>query len=343
MIRFQRKSFLFSLALLAFTMTLVMSCSRKEMPVTRETFVMGSKCVISIYGMKEDEAAAIAGTAFHELARIDGLMSNWRDDSELSLLNNGPKNIPIEISEELFEIIERSIYYSGLTEGAFDVTARPLIRLWGFQRKDGELLLEKIPSEESISRTLPYVGSDRVILDRDSLTVTLPAGMQIDLAGIGKGYGVDRCVKILRGAGVNSALVNLSGNMYAIGTPPGREGWLIGIREPHGESGIVGKILMTDEAIATSGNYENFVILGGRKYGHIIDPRTGMTVDHLLSVTVVAPSAIESDALSTGLFVLGPVASRKLSETLPGVRVAFALIDDSFEFMGSSGWKIETD
>ncbi|MCK4537627.1 MAG: FAD:protein FMN transferase [Candidatus Krumholzibacteria bacterium] len=340
--RFLRKAVLSFLVMVAFIAALTISCSRKEMPVTRETFVMGSKCIISIYGMEEDAAAAIAGEAFHELARIDGLMSNWRGDSELSLLNDGPKDTPVEVSKELFEIIERSIHYSGLTGGAFDVTARPLVRLWGFQRKDGELLLEKIPSAEAISRTLLHTGSDKVILNRASLAITLPAGMQIDLAGIGKGYGVDRCVDILRGGGVKSALVNLSGNMYAIGTPPGREGWSIGIREPHGENGIVGKVTIADEAIATSGNYENFVILGGRKYGHIIDPRTGMTVDHLLSVTVVARSAIESDALSTGLFVLGPEASRELSETFPGVRAAFALIDDSFEFMGSSGWKIET-
>ena len=338
-----RNTFLLSLIMVTFTTTLTISCSRREMPVTRETFVMGSKCIISIYGMKEDEAAALAGEAFHELHRIDGLMSNWRSDSELSLLNDGPKDVPVKVTEELFGIIERSIHYSGLTGGAFDVTTRPLVRLWGFQRKDDELILEKIPSDEAISRTLLHVGSDRILLNRPSLSVTLPTGMQIDLAGIAKGYGVDRCVEILRGGGVKSALVNLSGNMYAIGTPPGREGWSIGIREPHGGSGIVGKITMADEAIATSGNYENFVILDGRRYGHIIDPRTGMTVDHLLSVTVVARSAIESDALSTALFVLGPGASLELSETLPGVRAAFALTDDSFEFIGSSGWKIETD
>ncbi|HSG28632.1 MAG TPA: FAD:protein FMN transferase [Candidatus Krumholzibacterium sp.] len=330
-------------ALLAamFLSPLLLSCSSEEKPCVKETFVMGTRCVITIYGMEQERASGIAGEAFHELHRLESMMSNWIGDSELSRLNAAVGPAPVSVSPELFEIIELSLRYSSLTGGAFDATARPIVRLWGFQRSEGEPGPGDIPTDGEIAAALGLCGYSRVKLDAEALTVTLPEGMQIDLAGIGKGYGVDRCVKILREGGVTSALVNLSGNMYAIGTPPGREGWSIGLRDPHGGNGIVGRFRITDEAVATSGNYENFVVIGDRRYGHIVDPRTGTTVDHLLSVTIVAPSAVEADALSTGFFVLGPRASREVADSLPGVRAAFALEDDSFEFIGGSAWDIE--
>ena len=265
-------------------------------------------------------------------------MSNWIEDSEISRLNNESKGRPIEVSRELFDIIEASFKYSRMTSGAFDITARPIVKLWGFQGGS-----PKLPTDKEIASTLELVGYHRVGLDRKNLTVSLPAGMQIDLAGIGKGYGVDRCVSILKEHGVKSALVNLSGNMYAIGSPFGREYWSIGIREPHGEEGIVGKLLLKDEAVATSGNYENFVMIEGRRYGHIVDPSTGRTVDHILAVTVIAPGALAADALSTGMFVLGPEAGAAAAEKIPGLRAVYALEDDTYEFVGDFGKKLILD
>ena len=318
-------------------------CSGDDSPVVSETFAMGTRCVISIYGMDEDRAVKASADAFRELHRIEGLLSNWREESEVSRLNASPGGHPVTVSGELFGILEASMRYSALTAGAFDVTARPVVRLWGLQRMSGEKGRVSVPGDPEIAEALRRCGYSRVTLDGSGRSVTLPPGMEIDLAGIGKGYGVDKCVEVLRDAGVTSALVDISGNMFAIGTPPGREGWSIGIRDPRGGRGIVGKTLISGEGIATSGNYENFVVIGGKSYGHIVDPRTGRTVDHVLSVTVVAPSAMEADALSTGLFVLGPGESRLLLEELPGVRAVFAMEDDSFEFMGSRAWELETD
>ncbi|MCU0639533.1 MAG: FAD:protein FMN transferase [Candidatus Krumholzibacteria bacterium] len=295
-------------------------CAPSAVPLTRETFVMGTKCVITIYGMDDRRAGEAAGRAIHELHRIETVMSTWNADSEISALNGSPGNAPFAVSRELFGILDESFRWSELTGGAFDITARPLVRMWGFQ--GGEAVL---PSGEEISAALRLVGFGKVRLDAENLAVERPEGMQFDLAGIGKGYGVDRCVAILRESGVESALVNLGGNMYALGAPPGKGAWTIGIRDPRGGDGLAGRLLLKDEAVATSGNYENFVVIDGKRRGHIVDPRSGLTVDGQLSVTVTAPTATAADALSTGLFVLGPVEGPRAAENIPGVRAVFLL------------------
>ena len=164
-----------------------------------------------------------------------------------------------------------------------------------------------------------------IMLDVESKSIILPPGMELDLAGIAKGYAVDRAAAILRDHDVERGMVNLGGNIYAIGSPPGKKGWSVGIRDPRGERSVVGSLFLEDEAVATSGNYENYIEIEGRTYGHIIDPRNGKPVSHMLSVTVVASSALQADALSTGFFVLGPEGSRSALELLKGIKALFAL------------------
>jgi thiamine biosynthesis lipoprotein len=196
------------------------------------------------------------------------------------------------------------------------------VKLWGFQGGTPSL-----PSEEEIAGARALVGSEKIIWGEHSPRIGLPPGMELDLAGIAKGYAVDRCAMILRSYGVTSALVNLGGNMYAIGAPPGKESWTIGIRDPVATDAVIGSFSLRDAAVATSGNYENFVEIDGKRYGHIIDPRTGYPVDHVLSVTVVASTALEADALSTGFFVLGPDKAAEALDGLPGVRALFLMPD----------------
>jgi thiamine biosynthesis lipoprotein len=297
---------------------------------------MGTRGTITIYGLSDDEAGEAAAEATREMHRIESVMSTWREDSEISRLNRDSNGKPFAVSRELAGLLERAREFSRETSGAFDVTAMPLVRLWGFQ--GGEA---KLPSGAELSGALARTGWEKMLVDLEASTVTLLDGAEIDLAGIGKGYAVDRCVAILRERGVASGLVDLGGNMFAIGSPPGRDDWSIGIRDPEDPSGVIGKLLLRDEAVATSGNYENFVVIDGKKYGHIVDPRTGMTVDNVLSVTVVARTATESDALSTALFVLGPEESLGVPETFPGVRAVFALPGDAFEFLGDFGDRLE--
>jgi len=299
---------------------LVSACSLGE-PCTKETFVMGTKAWVTIAGMKKVDADSAAVKAFREMYRIESVMSTWRRQSEISRLNTESNGAPFAVSRELYSLIDSSLFYAKATSGAFDVTVRPLVLLWGFQ--GGE---PKLPSDENIVRTMARVGYGKVVLDSLRSTVTLPAGMQIDLAGVAKGYAVDRCVAVLARLGVENALVNIGGNIFAMGTAPGEKGWRIGIRDPKGGLETVGSLLLRDEAVATSGNYENFVEIDGKRYGHIIDPRTGRPVSDVLSVTVVAPTGLASDALSTGLFVLGPARGRDTLARLAGVRALYALL-----------------
>jgi thiamine biosynthesis lipoprotein len=224
------------------------------------------------------------------------------------------------VSPELYSLIDSSLFYSRATSGAFDVTVRPLVRLWGFQ--GGE---QKLPSDEDIASALSRVGYGAVTLDSAASTVALPEGMEIDLAGIAKGYAVDRCVAVLAELGVRNALVNIGGNIYAMGAPPGKKGWSVGVRDPKGGLETAGTLVLRDEAVATSGNYENFVEIGGERYGHIIDPRSGRPVSRVLSVTVVARTGLASDALSTGLFVLGSDRGADAVARLRNVRAIYAL------------------
>jgi thiamine biosynthesis lipoprotein len=316
------------------------SCARPE-PYTAETFVMGTAAWVTVAGAGAAEAEEAAQEVFREFRRIESVMSAWADSSELSLLNAGAGSGPVAVSPELFALVDSSLRYSRGTFGAFDPTVRPLVLLWGFQ--GGEPAL---PSPGAIDSALALVGCDGISLDDEALAVSLPAGAQIDFAGIAKGYAVDRGAAILERRGIRRALVNLGGNIYALGSPPGGRGWRIGVRDPRGGLGTVGTILLADAAVATSGNYENFVEIDGRRYGHIIDPRTGRTVDGVLSVTVAAPTALAADALSTGFFVLGPVEAARALSSFEGVAALFALpngVRIEYKVLGEFGRRLVLD
>jgi thiamine biosynthesis lipoprotein len=324
------------LIVLLFSIMSLPSCARDAEPFVKQTFVMGTRGTITIYGLPVGDAEAAASEAVREMHRIESVMSTWKEESEISKLNRDAQNQPVKVSRELFLLLNKAILFSKMTDGAFDVTAMPVVKLWGFH--GGE---PKLPSDEEIADAYKKVGWRKMILDAADTTVALYGGATIDLAGIGKGYAVDRCVGILRDHGAESALVDLGGNMFAIGAPPGREAWSIGIRDPEDSGSVIGKLLIRDEAVATSGNYENFVVIDGKRYGHIVDPLTGRPVDHVLSVTVIAPSATASDALSTGLFVMGPEKGQRIGEVSPGTSAVFALPGDVFEFVGDFSGKLE--
>lgn len=296
----------------------VFSCSNEEKPFTKDTFVMGTVANVTIHGKSEEEAETIATAAFRELHSIESNLSTWKERSELSRLNRDSNGKPLLASWELYILADSSLYFSERTFGAFDITTRPLVKLWGFLGGTPTL-----PSDADIEEALKFVGSDKITLSKKVPRIALSPGAQIDLAGIAKGYAVDRCADILKDHGVTSALINLGGNIYAIGAPPGKDGWTIGIRNPIDTGKLIGSFMLKNEAVATSGNYENFVEIDGKRYGHIIDPRTGRPVEHVLSVMVIASTALAADALSTGFFVLGPEKSEEALKKLPGVKAHF--------------------
>jgi len=244
---------------LAWILILVSACSPRK-PYTKETFVMGTKAWVTIADMTPEEAERAAEEAFREMYRIESVMSNWRSRSEVSRLNTESGGAPCAVSRELYSLIDSSFFYAKVTDGAFDVTVRPLVLLWGFQGGEARL-----PADDDVARAVSRVGYEKVVLDSSASTVILPAGTQIDLSGIAKGYAVDRCVGVLAAHGVRNALVNIGGNIYAMGQGPGARGWKVGIRDPMGGLETVGSILLNNEAVATSGNYDNIVEIAGTR------------------------------------------------------------------------------
>ncbi len=288
--------------------------------------VMGTYAEISLFAPGKEMAAEAIKAAFEEMERLDRLMSNYKAESELSKINKEAGNRPVHCDEELLGVIEKALYYSNLTGGAFDITVEPLVGLWGFY--DGRV---RVPSREELKSLLPAVSYKNIIIERStaggSVRFSNPF-TKLDLGAIGKGYAVDRVVEVLRGKGIESACVNLGGNIYALGNPEGRDFWKIGIQHPREKNTLLGHLELKDCAVATSGDYERFVVIDNKRYSHILDPRTGWPVEGMVSVSVVAPSAIEADVLSTSAFVLGEEKGCELLEGLKDTAGLMALERD---------------
>jgi thiamine biosynthesis lipoprotein len=244
--------------------------------------------------------------------RIDSLMTNWTTTSEVARINREAALGATRVQAEVARVIDLSIKTWRESDGANDITVEPLMRVWGFLGGKPH-----VPDPAEAAAAYQKVGADKLAFDARaaSLRFTNPE-TKIDLGGIAKGYSVDVVADTLRARGVAEALVEISGNMRALGHPLDAPAWRIGIRDPRDRMPYFARLpLLPGEGISTSGKYEQFVAQGGKTYGHIMDPRTGQPADGLISVTVVAPSAMMADAWDTPLFVLGPAgARRKLKE-----------------------------
>lgn len=273
---------------------------------------MGTYGRVTIVTADSAAAAPIALTALGALARVDSLMSNWTTTSEVARINRAAGQQTTTVEPEVATVIDAALRVWRASDGAFDITVEPLIRLWGFIGGP-----KRVPGDDEIAVTLRRVGAARVRFDPRARTIAFAdSTVRIDLGGIAKGYAVDVAADSLRAHGVRDGLVDLSGNMAAIGHPPGADHWRIGIREPRGRMPYFARLAVHD-AISTSGQYEQFVAANGRTYGHIMDPRTGRPAEGLLAVTLVSPTAFECDTWDTPLFVLGPAAARRKAREHP--------------------------
>ncbi len=254
----------------------------QEEPVRQRRFLMGTFCTITACG----DADAVE-RAFAEIGRLEKVLSNYDDKSELSRLH---RERTMQASPDLLRFVGEARRYAEITGGAFDVTVAPLVRLWGF--KDGRT---RVPSEGEITAELRKVGSARIEID--GATVRLPEGMELDPGGIGKGIAVDAAADALRKAGVKRALVDFGSSAFALGR------WELAIRDPSDPDKVMGTLIMEDESLSTSGSYEKFFKKDSQTYTHILDPRTGRPVQGVAGVSIVAPTGTESDAMSTAVFV----------------------------------------
>jgi FAD:protein FMN transferase len=276
---------------------------------------MGTTFTIYLYAADAPTASAHFEAAFDEIERIEEALSNYRASSELSRINRLAASEEVTTDPEVFGLLQTSIQYSRRTDGAFDITVGPLMRAWGFFRGQGHL-----PTAADLAQARRSVGWRNVSLDPARRTVHfLAPGVELDLGGIGKGYAVDRVAELLKQAGITSALIDAgSSTFYAIGSPPGQDGWKILVPRPGDRAHAISKVLLRDQSLSTSGSYEKFFQINGRTYCHIMDPRTAAPVENVLQTTVIAPDATTTDALSTSMFVMGPRTAAKLLDSMPG-------------------------
>lgn len=335
---------------------------------------MGSEYSIVMYGRDadDDEAALarIAEDAFDEVDRLDRLMSHYKADSPLSRLNRDAGTGPVVVDAELFDVIAEAIRYSRESDGAFDITVGPLMKAWGFFRGDGRL-----PSDAELRDVLARVGYRHVILNAADRTIRFDRpGVELDLGGIGKGYAVDRAVAVLKRHGIRSALVNAGGStIYGLGAPPReastpaaastsaasaasgralphgdardpdavakRDGWRVELQDPLDARKMAMTVYLKDRALSVSGSAGKFFEIGGVRYAHIMDPRTGRPVQGMLSVVVLASTGTAGDALDNVFFVNGVAWSRGYIARLAATEVWFFLPEKGGAGEGRRGWR----
>lgn len=266
-------------------------CSRRGYEVDRTEMAFGSYVRIRALGKDSIGVNRSVGEAFAELHRLDSLWSCFYEGSEVVRLNRARRLV---VSPETRDLILKAWEIGKRTEGVFDITVEPLIRLWGFFDESYQ-----VPESSEIKRLLPRVGYEGVVINCD--TVMLGDSVNIDLGGIAVGFAIDRAVALLKANGVKEGLIDAGGDIRVFG----EKVWRIGVQNPRGE-GVVQVLKLKNRAVATSGDYEHFFEKDGRRYCHIIDPRSGYPSAGCVAVTVVAPSALEADAYSTALFVMGP-------------------------------------
>jgi len=246
---------------------------------------------------------AAADAALDEVRRLDERLSNYKPDSEWSEVNRHAAERPVKVSPELFRLLSACLEYSRASEGAFDITVGPLMKVWGFYKGSGHL-----PHRAEVQAALSRVGYRHVHLDPAAGTVRFDRpGIELDPGGIGKGYSVDRMVDVLRQNGVTIALVAGSGSsIYGMGAPPNEpNGWRIDIKDPWNPSKTSAQVYLKDMSMSTSGSYEKFFRAEGRTYAHIMDPRTGYPAQGSVSVSVIAPRTLDSEAWAKPYFVNG--------------------------------------
>jgi FAD:protein FMN transferase len=288
---------------------------------------MGSEFKIVLYSPDEQAARRASRAAFDRIAALDSAFSDYQPESELMRLCDRAGGPPVAVSEDLFDILQRAKAMYERSGGGFDATVGPVVRLWRRARRD-----RKIPSAENLARARALVSSDLMTLDPKARTVLLARpGMKLDLGGIAKGYASDEAVKVLKRQGLPRALVAGAGDIVVGDPPPGLEGWTIAIAplDPAVAGAAPERVLeLSNAAISTSGDTERYVEIDGKRYSHIVDPKTGLGVIDRCSVTVVSSDGATSDALDTAVYVLGPVRGLPLVESTPGASVFIVRLTD---------------
>ena len=274
---------------------------------------MGSPFIITVVHQDAKEANLALAAAWAEIDRLEAMISSWRESSQTSAVNRAAGLHPEEVSPELFNLVRRSLKISRLTDGAFDITFASAGRLWDFRSG-------KLPDAADVAEAAKIIDYHNVILNEEENTIFLAKpGVRIGFGAIGKGYAANRAIFVLRQHGIKNALVNAGGDLVATGHQENGNPWTISIAHPRKTGQLLARLDISEQAVVTSGDYERFIMVDGKRYSHIIDPRTGFPVEGLISVTVICPDGELADELATSVFVLGREKGLDLINRLEGI------------------------
>lgn len=277
--------------------------------------LLGSPFEITVVATDSIQANVYTELAISEVKRIENLISDWIPTTQISKVNQNAGISPVKVDLEVFELVKRAINISKLTDGAFDISYASMDKIWKF---DGSM--KEMPSTESIKKSVEKVGYQNIILNENDTSIFLKyQGMKLGLGGIGQGYIADKIKVLLQENGCTSGLVNVSGDINTWGKQPNGKDWTVGIVNPLNKNKVFATFPLNDSAVETSGSYEKYVTFNGKRYSHIIDPRTGYPASGIVSVSVFAKQTELADALATGIFVLGIEVGLDLVNQLKGI------------------------
>ena len=292
------------------TLLLLMPVAARAEWHEREAAIMGTRIAVELWHEDARQAEAAIDAVMAEMHRIDELMSVYKPDSQVSMINRDAASGPVKVDPELAALVARALEFSELSGGAFDITYASVGYLYDYRE-------HRHPSEAQIQAALPAISWRHVVVDSAASTVrfTQP-GVRIDLGGIAKGYAVDSAARILQSRGIHNATVSAGGDSRILGDRRGRP-WIIGIRHPDDPNRVIARIPLEDAAISTSGDYERYFVEGGVRYHHIIDPHTGKSPEGVRSVTVIGPDATLTEGLTKSVFVMGRERGLALIDAQP--------------------------
>jgi thiamine biosynthesis lipoprotein len=328
------KFFLSQIVLLCLSAFCVTGCGSTKTPVThREQMLMGTLVSISISNTDSEKANRSADLAFQEIRRIEQIMSTYLPESEISLINRSAGTDWQSVHPEILFVIQEALGYSRLSNGAFDITFKPLTRLWNFEPES------RPPDPGAVRELLNLVDFKAVLIDKEDRVLLKKPGMAIGLGGIAKGYAVDRAMAVLEAQGITDAIINSGGDLRVIGRRTRKKRWRIGIQDPRNRDTVIETIDVSGGAVATSGDYEKYFIDQGIRYHHILNPKTGFPARGCRSVTVICPAAMMADAMATAVFVLGPEKGMELIRHLPDLEGM--IVNNEGDIIKSEGFQQE--
>lgn len=313
---------------------LFLSCTGvAQVSRTRDAVLMGGRFYITIVAKDSLSAEQNIDTVIAEISRIEYLISDWKPQTQVSQVNQNAGIRPVKVDKEVLELTERAIKISELTNGAFDISFAAMEKIWHF---DGSMTT--MPSDEAVKKAREKVGYKNIIINKDSSTIFLKLkGMKIGFGALGEGYAADRCRNIMLAKGITAGLINATGDIQAWGKRPDEENWKVGINDPFNIGELIAALPL-EGAITTSGSYEKYVMLDGKRYAHIINPATGYPATGLTSVTVTGPKAEFANALGTSIMVLGKEKGTKLLKKFPGYKCL--MIADNGTYYTANGFKL---